>query len=306
MKILITGGAGFIGSHIADAYIERGHDVVIIDNLSSGEKKNINRKAKFYKADICDEKAVRKMFQKEKPEIVNHHAAQKDVGFSVVNPIEDARINILGSINIIKNCVEFGVKKIIYTNSGGTIYGNVPLDELPAKETQRIRPTNQYGLNKSLVELYLRMYNREYGLDFVSLRYGNVYGERQKGGECGVIPIFIKKMLNNETPKINGDGKQTRDFIYVRDVVNANLLVLNKTPNHFYNIGTGQQISILKIYYVIAKQLGFHKKPVFGEAKPGEVRFSALDITKARKELGWQPRYSFEEGIKRTIDFFKE
>lgn len=305
MKILVTGGAGFIGSHIVDAYIEKGHKVVIIDNLSSSDKKNINKKAKFYKADICDEKAIKKIFQKEKPEVVNHHAAQKDVGFSVVNPLEDARINILGSINIIKNSVENGVKKVIYASSGGAMYGNVHFEDLPARESQRIMPTNQYGLNKSLVELYLKMYNREFGIDFVSLRYANVYGERQKGGEAGVIPIFIKKMLKGEIPTINGDGKQTRDFVYVRDVVNANLRALNKIPNHIYNIGTSKQISILHLYHIIAKQLNFLHHPKFAAGKPGEVRFSALNCKKAREEMNWQPNSTFEQGIRNTIGFFR-
>jgi len=306
MKILVTGGAGFIGSHIVDAYINLGHEVIIIDNLSNGEKKNINKKAKFYKADICDENKIKKIFKKEKPEIVNHHAAQRDVGFSIINPLEDARINVLGSINIIKNSIENGVHKIIYANSGGAMYGNPPWKDLPLKETQKIMPVNQYGLNKSLIELYLNMYNREYGLDFVSLRYSNVYGPRQKGGEAGVIPKFIEKMLKNERPFIFGDGKQTRDLVYVDDVVRANILVLKKTPSHIYNISTSRQISIRHLFYLIAKEIGFSQSPIFKEARPREVRFSALSYDKAKKELGWEPKISIEEGIKRTVEWFKE
>jgi UDP-glucose 4-epimerase len=306
MKILVTGGAGFIGSHIVDAYVSEGHEVVIVDNLSSGDKKNVNKKAKFYKADICDEKAIGKIFQKEKPDIVNHHAAQKDVGFSVVNPIIDARINVIGSLVILQNCIKYGVKKIIYGNTGGALYGNVSLEDLPIKETQRITPPNQYGLNKSIFELYLRMYNREMGIDFVSLRYANVYGERQKGGEAGAIPIFIKKMLAGEAPTINGDGKQTRDFVYVGDVVAANVMALKKTQNKIYNISSGKQVSILRLYQIIASKLNFAKSPNFAAAKPGEVRFSALDNSKARKELGWEPKVSLETGLERTISYVRE
>lgn len=306
MKILVTGGAGFIGSNIVDAYIEQGHEVIVVDNLSSGFKGNLNPKAKFYKIDICDEKAIKQIFEKEKPEIVSHHAAQRDVGFSVVNPLEDARINILGSLNIIKASVDTGVKKIIYANSGGALYGNVEREDLPIKEGHRIRPVNQYGLNKSLIEPYLKMYSREYGLDFVSLRYANVYGERQgNGGEGGVISIFIKKMLAGEVPAIYGDGLQTRDFIYVKDIVAANLSALKKLKNHIYNIGTGKEISILQIYNIIAKELNFRHKPNFKEAKPREVRFISLDCSKMKKDTGWKPRYDIVQGIKNTIEYLK-
>ena len=251
--------------------------------------------------------AKAKIFQKEKPEIVNHHAAQRDVGFSVTNPLEDARINIMGSLNIIKNSVESGVKKIIFANSGGAIYGNVERKDMPVKESQRIMPVNQYGLNKSLIEPYLKMYSREYGLDYTSLRYANVYGERQGSwGEGGVVSIFIKKMLAGETPAIYGDGLQTRDFIYVKDVVAANLLALKKMKNHFYNIGTGKETSILQIYNIIAKELNFNKKPIFKEAKPREVRFISLDSSKIKKETGWYPKFSLQQGIKNTIQYFKK
>jgi UDP-glucose 4-epimerase len=306
MKILVTGGAGFIGSHIVDLYIANGHAVVIIDNLCSGVKENINPKARFYKADITDIKKIKQIFEKERFDVVNHHAAQRDVGFSIANPLEDVRINVLGSVNILKNAVDCGVKKFIYANSGGASYGNVPLSELPIKEGCRLRPSNYYGLNKSLIELYLKMYQRERGIDFVSLRYSNVFGERQgRHGEAGVLSIFIKKMLDGETPHINGDGKQTRDLVYVRDVANANLLALKKLPSNYYNISSGHQTSILHLYNTLAKVLGFKKKPVFKEALPAEVRFSCLDNSKAKREMGWVPKYNFEMGIKNTVDFFR-
>jgi len=306
MKILVTGGAGFIGSHVVDAYLGLGHEVIVVDDLSCGEKKNINPRAKFYKIDICDEKGIKKIFQKEKPDMVNHHAAQKDVGFSVMNPLEDTKVNILGSVNIIKNCIEFKVKKIIYANSGGATYGNPPRGDFPLKESHPINPVNPYGLNKSLIELYLKMYKREYGLDFVSLRYANVYGPRQKGGEAGVIPIFIDKMLSNQRPSINGDGEQTRDLVYVGDVVMANIIALRKTPGHFYNISTAKPISIKHLFHLIAKETGFKGSPIFKEAKPREVRFSSLSCEKARKELGWIPKTDIKEGIKRTVEWFRE
>jgi len=306
MKILVTGGAGFIGSNIVDAYLKLGHEVVIIDNLNNGQRKNINPKAKFYKADIYNEKAIRKIFQKERPEIVNHHAAQRDVGFSVANPLEDTKINILGSVNIIKNCIEFKVKKVIYANSGGATYGNPPRKDFPLKESHSINPVNPYGLNKSLIELYLKMYKREYGLDFVSLRYANVYGPRQKGGEAGVIPIFIEKMLSNQRPVIYGDGEQTRDLVYVEDVVMANIIALRKTPGHFYNISTARPISIRHLFHLIAKETGFKESPIFKEAKPREVRFSSLSCEKAKRELGWVPKTDINEGIKKTVEWFKD
>ncbi|MEM3405442.1 MAG: NAD-dependent epimerase/dehydratase family protein [Candidatus Pacearchaeota archaeon] len=304
MKIIVTGGAGFIGSHIVDSYIKLGYDVIVIDNLSSGDKKNINKKAKFYKADICDEEEIKKIFKKEKPDIVNHHAAQKDINFSISNPLEDAKINILGSINIIKNSFKQNVKKIIYASSSAC-YGNIQKKYLPIKESYEVYPINQYGLSKYIVELYLEMYNKESGLDFVSLRYSNVYGPRQKGGEAGVIPIFINKMLKNERPIIFGDGNQTRDFIYVDDVVRANIIALKKTPSHIYNISTSNQTSIKKLFYVIAKELNFKQEPIFKDALPREVKYSSLSYKKAKKELNWEPKISLEEGIKKTIGWFK-
>lgn len=305
MKIVVTGGAGFIGSHVVDAYVDLGHKVVVIDNLSSGKRKNVNKKAKFYKADICDEKAIEKIFRKEKPDIVNHHAAQKDVGISVVDPVLDARINVVGSLIIIKEAVKYGVKKFIYANSGGASYGNPPVECLPLRETQKIAPSNGYGLDKSLVELYLRMYQREYGLDFASLRYSNVYGVRQVGGEAGVIPIFIKKMLKGERPRINGDGKQTRDFVNVKDVVRANVLALGEDKKGVFNISLGRQVSILALYKIIAGYLEFEGAPEFNDARLGEVRFSALDNSKAGQVLGWKPQVSLAEGVKEVVEWMK-
>lgn len=304
-KILITGGAGFIGSQVADAYIKLGHEVVIVDNLSTGRIENVNSKAKFYEADITDEEAINKIFEAEKPEIVNHHAAQKDVRFSILNPLEDARINILGSLNIIIKAINNGTKKIIYANSGGAMYGNVPKDLLPIKENQEILPTSPYGADKAIVEFYLEMFNREKGIDFISLRYANVYGPRQEGGEAGVIPIFIKKILKNESPIIFGDGNKTRDFVYVDDVVKANVLALDNCKEKTFNIGSGNEISILTIYNLIAKELNFNKNPIFEAEKPGEVDFVSLSNEKAKIHLGWSPEYSLERGLKETINWVK-
>lgn len=305
-KILVTGGAGFIGSHVVDAYIKLGHEVIVVDNLSTGDKSNVNPKAKFYLADIIDEKAIKKIFEAEKPEIVNHHAAQKDVGFSIINPLEDAKVNILGSINIIINSINFRVKKIIYANSGGAMYGNVPRKMLPIKETQRILPTNQYGADKSIVEIYLRMYNREKKLDFISLRYSNAYGPRQKGGEAGVIPIFIKKILKKESPKVYGDGKKTRDFIFIKDVVKANVLALDNCEEKTFNISSGKETSIIDLYNLVSNILDFKGKPIFEKDRPAEVEFSSLDNKKAKKFLNWTPEYSLEKGLKETITWIKE
>ncbi len=224
MKVLVTGGAGFIGSHIVDKLIEEGYEVIVVDDLSSGKEKNINKKAKFYRLNIQDS-GLESVFQKEEPDYVNHHAAQIDVRRSVSYPILDAKINVLGTINLLQNCLKYKTRKVIFASSGGAIYGEQQV--FPAPENHPLRPISPYGITKLVAEHYLYYYKTIYELDYMSLRYANVYGPRQDPfGEAGVIAIFIKKMLNEEQAIINGDGEQTRDFVYVEDVARANLLAM--------------------------------------------------------------------------------
>jgi UDP-glucose 4-epimerase len=306
MKIIVTGGAGFIGSNIVDELIKENHEVVIIDNLSTGFENNINPRAKFYKMDIRDDK-IEDIFKKESPEIVMHLAAQMDVRVSTKNPIFDAEINIGGTINLLENCVKYKVKKIIYSNTGGALYGEIDKELLPIDEKYPIKPLSQYGISKHTVEHYLYLYHINHNLNYTSLRYPNVYGDRQNPmGEAGVLSIFINKMLANEPPIIFGDGKQTRDYVYVKDVVIANLLALREGNNKFFNLGSGQEVSVLDIFYILKKILNFNKSPIFKPKRIGEVRHISLNSDKALEELKWEPKTSLEEGIRKTIEWQKK
>lgn len=303
-KILVTGGAGFIGSNLVDALIEKGYQVVVVDNLYSGKKENINKKAKFYEVDICD-KNLEEVFKKEKPEIVDHHAAQIDLRKSVADPLFDAKVNILGSINLLNNCLKYGVKKIIFASTGGAIYGDASV--LPTPEDYPAWPVSPYGIAKLTVEHYLYFYYTAYKLPYIALRYGNVYGPRQDPhGEAGVVAIFTQKMLERKKPIINGDGKQTRDFVFVGDVVNANLLALKSNFVGPINIGTGIQTNVNKIFRILNNLTGKKAKEVHGEAKTGEQKTSCLSIKRAKKILGWEPKVELEEGLKRTVEYFKD
>lgn len=303
MKILVTGGAGFIGSHIVDELIKKNHKVVVMDNLSTGRKEFINQKAKFYKMDIRS-KDVEKVFAKEKFDIVNHHAAQKDLRLSVKDPVFDADINILGSLNLLQSCVKYGVKKFIFASSGGAVYGDVKNFPV-AEDYQPLQPVSPYGIAKLSIENYLFYFKKEFNLDYVALRYSNVYGPRQDPyGEAGVIAIFMKKLLANEQPVINGDGKQTRDYVYVSDVVKTNISAINKRVSGAFNIGTGIETSVNKLYALIAQTVGANKKAVHGPAKPGEQRRSSVDFKKAQKILAWRPAYDLNEGLKETYQWF--
>ncbi|MFP4111568.1 MAG: SDR family oxidoreductase [Candidatus Woesearchaeota archaeon] len=309
MKILVTGGAGFIGSHVVDLLIENGHDVAIVDNLRTGNKENINKKARFYKVDITNKK-LDSVFEKESPEIVYHLAAQANVRISVDEPLLDAEINVKGTINILQNCVKHNIKRIIYTSSGGAIYGEPAKN--PAPETNPIRPLCPYGLTKYIGEEYVNLYNRLYNLDFRILRYGNVYGPRQDPkGEAGVISIFIGKMMAGEDPLIFGDGNQTRDYVYVGDVARANLIALDKdTENREFNIGFGKETSVNELFVMLKETMfDYLKKEFFArhvDPVPGEVRQIYLDISRTKKDLGWSPEIDLKEGMKRTVDFFME
>jgi UDP-glucose 4-epimerase len=304
VKILVTGGAGFIGSHVVDKYIDRGHDVVVVDNLSTGRLSNLNPAAKFYQADIRDA-GLKNIFEEEKPEIVNHHAAQMDVRRSVADPLFDADNNIMGSVNLLECARFFGVKRFIYISSGGAVYGEPKY--LPCDESHPISPLCPYGASKHIVEHYLFMYSQIYGLEYIVLRYPNVYGPRQDPrGEAGVIAIFTGKMLANDQPTINGDGEQQRDFAHVLDCAEANIQALETdNVNTIYNIGSGRGTSINEIYDLLKEFTAFQKTAYHGPAKAGETRRIYLDATRARERLGWKPKISLWGGLDQTVSYFR-
>ena len=305
MKLVLTGGAGFIGSHIAEAYLKEGLEVVVVDDLSHGKKENIPQGAKFYQLDICEQEALEEIFEKEQPELVNHHSAQIDVRRSVAEPVFDARVNILGSLNLLELSRKYQVKKFIFASTGGALYGEQK--EFPATEHHPIRPVSPYGVAKASVELYLYYYHQVHGLEYVSLRYSNVYGPRQDPfGEAGVVAIFCQKLLSGETPIINGSGEQTRDFVYVKDVVRANLSALKPGLVGAFNISTGKETAINQLYQIITRIAGKNQKPVYGPAKPGEAFRSCLDNSLAQKTLGWKPEVDLETGLKFTLNYFSQ
>ncbi|TAK06568.1 NAD-dependent epimerase/dehydratase family protein [bacterium] len=304
MKIVVTGGAGFIGSHITDAYVAEGHQVFIVDDLSSGDRRNLNPQADFHMMDLLDP-ALPSLLSKISPDVVNHHAAQMDVRRSVEDPLFDARINVLGLIHLLERCKRVGVKKVIYASSGGAIYGEQEL--FPTPEEHPKRPESPYGVSKLTGEYYLNYYQSAFGISPVSLRYGNVYGPRQRAdGEAGVIAIFIRHLLDNAAPKINGDGKQTRDYVYVGDVVAANLRALEFSYTGAVNIGTGRETDVLELFRLLRERIGSKAVAVHAPAKIGEQRRSCLDISRAQERLGWSPRTPLSEGLDSTIAYYRQ
>ena len=303
-KILVTGGAGFIGSHVVDQFVEKGFEVIVLDDLSTGRASNLNPSAKFYQLDIRDP-GVRDVFLTERPEYVSHHAAQMDVRRSVVQPIFDADVNILGSINLIECAKEFGVKRFVYISTGGAVYGEP--ERIPCEETDAINPICQYGASKHTVEHYLYMYNYNYKLKYTVLRYPNVFGPRQDPhGEAGVVAIFTGKMLAGESVMINGDGQQTRDFVYVGDCARANYLaVIHDHEPGIYNLGWGIPTSINELYETLARVTSYHQAVKYGPAKLGETRHIYLNASKAKKDLGWFPMVSLQDGLEKTVEYFK-
>lgn len=306
MKILVTGGAGFIASHIVDAYIDLGHDIVVIDDLSSGKKEFVNKKAKFYQADIRNRNDIKRIIEKEKPEVINHHAAQISVRVSVEDPILDAQVNILGLLNLLKAGRKMGVKKIIFASSGGVVYGEAKV--MPTREDYHpLLPFSPYGVTKLASEKYLHFYWKAYKIPYLALRYSNVYGPRQNPhGEAGVVAIFSLKLLKGEAPIINGSGKQTRDYIYVGDVVAANEIALASSAVGSFNIGTARQTNVLQIYEALKKACQKDIPAKHGPEKKGEQKRSCLDISLAKKLLGWQPKVDLETGLRKTIDYFRK
>lgn len=304
MKVLITGGAGFIGSNVADGLLEKNYDVAIVDDLSNGKEENIPEKAIFYKCDIRDKK-IYDIFKKEKPDAVIHNAAQMSVRISVEDPLMDADINIMGGLNIINACNALKVKKIIFASSGGTLYGEQ--EYFPADESHPKNPISPYGVAKLATENYLYYFYKACGLEYISLRYGNIYGPRQDPyGEAGVVAIFSKRILEGENPVINGDGLQTRDYVYVGDAVSANIKAIRSSFVGPLNLGTGKETNVVELFKILKGVSGNEDiEEVHGPAKEGEQRRSLLSYELAKKVLGWQPEISVEEGLSLAYNWFK-
>ncbi len=301
MKILVTGGAGFVGSHLVDKLIENNHEIVIIDNLSTGNKKFVNKKAKFFKLDIRSSK-ISKIFDKFNFDVVYHLAAQKSVPYSVKNPAEDANINIIGIINLLENCIKHKVSKIIFTSSGGAIYGEAKTT--PTKEEDEINPLNHYAISKLSSEKYIDLYNKLYGLQYVIVRPANIYGPRQDAhGEAGVVALFVTNLVQNKKCYING-GDQSRDFVYVKDVVSA-LIDSLSAKNEIYNLGTANDISINNLYEKIRKLLNSTLTPEYRKMQKGDVSKSQISCKKIKEQLGWTPKTSLNDGILETIEYIK-
>jgi len=305
MKILVTGGAGFIASHIADAYVNQGHDVVILDDLSRGKRENVNPKCRFYQCDIRDRESVNQVFLTEKPQVVNHHAAQMDVRRGVREPLFDAQVNILGGINLLEAAVANGVKRFIYAGTAGAGYGEPK--EMPVPEGYPMNPITPYGISKHTVEHYLFTFQYLYGLDYVVVRYGNVYGPRQSSqGEAGVFAIFAEQLLAGIQPTIYGDGTKIRDYVYISDVVAANVAALDHGTREIFNISSGIQITDQEVYDLVSRLLEESVQPRHLPRRPGEIDRICLDVSKAERLLGWKPQVSIVEGAGLTVEYFRE
>jgi UDP-glucose 4-epimerase len=303
MKILVTGGAGFIGSHVVDAFVAAGHDVAIVDDLSTGKRENVNPRARLHVLDLRDSE-LGKVFAEVKPEVVCHEAAKASVRESMVEPVLYADVNITGGVKLLEMCRQYRVRKFIYASTGGALYGDPQY--LPADEAHPIGPLDPYGVSKAALEYYLPLYQKYNGLAFTILRYANVYGPRQDPyGEAGVVAIFSRRMLVGEQAIINGSGEQERDFIYVGDVARANLIALDKGDGGTFNLGMGVGTSINEIFARLKAITGYTLPDVHGPAKVGEVFKVYLKADRARRELGWQPAVDLDKGLRLTVDYFR-
>lgn len=303
MKVLVTGGAGFIASHIADRFINDGYEVIIVDDLSHGNEENLNPKAKFYKMNIGDPELA-SVFDAEKPDYVNHHAAQNSVMVALEKPTLDAQSNIMGSLNLLQLSHKHEIKKFIYASTGGAIYGDP--EYIPADEKHPVNPLTPYGVTKHTIEHYLYIYGRNYDMKYTVLRYANVYGPRQDPyGEAGVMAIFTQKMLDGEQPTIFGDGTSTRDYVYVGDIVEANMLALDRGNRGIYNIASNKETSVNDVFKHLKAESGFKADVIYGPARKGEVYRIRLTNDMAKEGLGWTPKIGIEEGIRRTVDYYR-
>lgn len=303
MKILVTGGAGFIASHVAERFLNLGHEVSIIDNLVTGKRENLPAGADFHEVDLTTP-ALNDVFAAVAPDVVSHHAAHIDVRRSVADPAYDARMNVLGSLNLLDCCRRHEVNKVIYAGTGGALFGEA--EYLPVDEAHPINPISPYGVSKHTVEHYLFAYRTTSGLDYTVLRYPNVYGPRQDPhGEAGVVAIFALQFLRGEQPHIFGDGHKTRDYCYVGDIVAANVLALEQGSGRLYNLGWGEEVSDLTIYEAVRDAAGSDLPPAYAPARPGEVERVALDASRARAEIGWEPQVRLAEGVARAVEFYR-
>ncbi len=302
MKILVTGGAGFIGSHVVDAYIQLGHEVVVVDNFSTGSWDNVNPAAKVYELDVRERQGIREVFERERPDVVNHHAAQVNVRASLDDPLTDVEINVVGTVNLLDAAAKGGVRKFIFISSGGAVYGEA--EKVPTPEDYPPQPISHYGAAKLAGEHYCHVYYVVYGMPYVVLRYANVYGPRQNPkGEAGVTAVFAQLMLQGKRPRIFGDGSKTRDYVHVADVARANVLALEYEGVGVFNIGTGRQITDRQVFDAVAEAVGYEGEPEYTDFRPGEVMHSAVDCARAERELGWKPEIVFEEGVRSVVEY---
>jgi UDP-glucose 4-epimerase len=305
LRILVTGGAGFIGSNVADRFLELDHEVAVFDDLSTGFQEFVSPRVKFYRGDLADAGAVDRCVADFRPELVSHHAAQIDVRKSVSDPLWDARVNILGSIGLLQACTRHGVRKVLYASTGGALYGEGR--HLPATEDHPVNPESPYGTSKHTVEHYLYLWKLLHGLDYTVLRYPNVFGPRQNPhGEAGVNAIFIGLMLEGRRPRIFGDGTAVRDYLFVTDVVEANVLALTQGSGEMCNLGTGVGTSVNDIVHELQDILGFREGAIHDAPRPGEVQRIYLDASRARRVLGWAPQVGFREGLRRTVEWTRK
>ena len=307
MRILVTGGAGFIGSHIVDQCVALGHEVAVIDNLweeGGGKEQNLNPEARFFRADITDDAALQSIFDEVRPEVVSHQAAQHSVAISTKNPQLDARVNVLGLLNVLTNCTRVGTRKIVFASSGA-IYGTPA--RLPIDEEVVQRPESPYGITKMVAEHYLRYWQEANGLSYTALRYGNVYGPCQDpNGEAGVIAIFARRFLNHESVRIDWDGNQKKDYVFVGDVALANLLAIEQGDNDIFCVGTGGAASVNELYDALAAIIGYKPEIVRAPKRPGDIYLTYFDYQKAERVLGWKPQTTLKVGIEKTVEFFRK
>lgn len=300
-RVVVTGGAGFIGSHLVDRLLSEGHSVSVVDDLSTGLAANLPAAARFEQIDICDAQSLERALRSVRPEVVFHLAAQMDVRRSTREPEFDARVNVLGALNVLRCAVGVGARRLVYASTGGAVYGNP--SQLPVKESHPTRPVSEYGASKLAFEHYLSVYGMRGQIEFVALRYPNVFGPRQRiDGEAGVIAIFTRQMLLGETPRIFGDGTKTRDYVFVSDIAEANIRAMAGPSGIVANLGWGREVSDRQVFDAVAAATGYTRPPVFAPARPGEVERIAVDAGLARETWGWRPTVTLEEGVRRVVE----